>query len=251
MMKKFAVAATVATMVAMSSTCFAGFGLPKIGGATTAKSPVAATSSESKTAVDTSDITSKQTEVLKYMNGALYAQIKAYMVVNDALGCSNKELAQAAASLNSKGGTKNIKTAKSILDKQVKQLSADAKKLAAENKVQVDQLAAAIKTGKSYQQAANINYVVVATKAPAALKEASSALKSAGSNPMALNKINGAISTFKLGSELASQSKTAISEYNQVVDTLKNDFGVSDEAIKNAKAADAESIANECLDIVK
>lgn len=251
MMKKFAVAATVATMVAMSSTCFAGFGLPKIGGAATAKSPAAATSSESSSTVDTSDITSKQAEVLKYMKGALLAQVKAYQVVYEALGNSDPELAQAAASLTGKAGTKEVKAAKSILDKKAKQLSAEAQKNADKNKVQVDTLAAAIKTGKAYQQGANINYVVVAAKAPAALKEAGSALKSAGSNPMALGKINGAIATFKLGSELASQSKAVMSEYNKAVDAMKSDYGVSDEAIKNAKAADAESIANECLNSVK
>ncbi len=251
MMKKFVVTATVTALVAMSSTCLAGFGLPKIGGTTTAKSPAVATSTESKSSVDTTDISNKQADVLKYMKGALLAQIKAYQVVDEALGNSDKELAQAAASLNSKSGTKEVKAAKSILDKKAKQLSAEAQKNADKNKVQVATLAAAIKTGKAYQQAANINYVVVAAKAPVALKEATSALKSVGSNPMAVNKINGAINTFKYGAELASDSKTVMSEYNKTVDAMKTDYGVSDEDIKNAKAADAESIANECLDIVK
>lgn len=252
MMKKFAVAATVATMVGMSSICFAGFGLPKVGGAATVKSPAAATSSESKSTVDTSDITSKQAEVLKYLKGAMLAQVKAYQVVDEALGQSDPELAQVAASLTGKSGTKEVKAAQSILAKRDKQLlSAEARKNIDKNKVQVDKLAAAIKTGKAYQQAANINYVVVATKVPAALQEATSALKSAGSNPMALGKINGAIATFKLGSEIASNSKAAIYKYNDAVDAMKSDYGVSDEAIKNAKVADAESIANECLNIVK
>lgn len=251
MMKKFVVTATVAALVAMSSTCLAGFSMPKVGGTTPAKAPAAATSSENKSTVDTTDISNKQAEVLKYMNGALLAQIKAYQVVYEAFGNSDPELAQAAASLNSKGGTKNIKSAKSILDKKVKQLSAEAQKNADKNKVQVATLAAAIKTGKAYQQAANINYIVVAAKAPAALQEASSALKSVGSNPMALNKINGAIATFKLGSEMASQSKEYVSEYDKIVNSFKDGYGVSDEDIKNAQVADAESIANECLDLVK
>lgn len=251
MLKKIIVATTVSALLAMSSSCFAGFGLPKVS-VPKASTPTASktTSETNKTAVDTTDITKKQTEILKYMNGALYAQLKSYMVVYEAMGSSNKELAQAANSLSNKGGNGAVKKVKSVIDKQAQQLSAEAKKAIAENKVQVQTLAAAMKTGKAYQQAAAVNYGFVALHTPGAIQEATSALKSVGSNPMAVNKINGAINTFKLGSQLASDSKKVNSEYNQVMDVLKSDFGVTDADLESAQAPDVENIANDCLDFV-
>lgn len=245
MMKKFVAATVVAALVGVSSTCLAGFGLPKVGGGS--KAPAANAQEEKSAPVDISNITNKQAEILRYTAGALYAQCRAYIVVADTWNGADKAVLEAMSSLDS---TAKVKKAKNVLDKASKNLSADAKKAIAEGKVQVDELAKAIKTGKVYQQAALVNYGFVAAHAPAALQEASSAVKNAGKDINAVNKLNGAIATFKLGSEFAAASQKVNAEYNEVVTTIKNDGGVTDEALANAPAPDVASIADECLAVV-
>ncbi len=118
------------------------------------------------------------------------------------------------------------------------------------NDEQKAKLAQAIKTGKVYQQAAIVNYGFVAANVPGAMSEASSAVKNLTKNPTAMNKVNGAIATFKLGGELAGGAQAVAGEYNAAVDTMKSDYGVSDEVLAAAKSADVNTIANECLDFV-
>lgn len=245
MMKKFVTAAVVAALVGVSSTCLAGFGLPKIGGGS--KAPAASAQEEKSAPVDISNITNKQAEILRYTAGALYAQCRAYVVVAETWDGADKEVLEAMTGLNS---TSKVKKADSVLKKASKNLAADAKKAIAEGKVQVNELAKAIKTGKVYQQAALVNYGFVAAHAPSALQEAGSAVKNAGKDINAVNKLNGAISTFKLGSQLAAASQKVNSEYDEVVNTIKTDGGVTDEAMANAPAPDVESIAAECLAVV-
>lgn len=242
MMKKFVTAAVVAALVGVSSTCLAGFGLPKVGGGS--KAPAASAQEEKSAPVDLSNITNKQAEILRYMGGAVIAQCKAYIVVADTWGGADKEVLQAMNGLNS---TSKVKKAKTVLDKASKTLSADAQKAIAEGKVQVNELAKAIKTGKVYQQAAIVNYGFVAAHTPAALQEASSAVKNVGKDINAVNKLNGAISTFKLGSQWAADAQKVSSEYDEVVNTIKTQGGVTDEVMANAPAPDVESIVAECL----
>lgn len=247
MMKKFVTAAVVAALGGVSSTCLAGFGLPKVGGGS--KAPAASAQEEKSAPVDTSNITKKQVEILRYTSGALYAQIRSLEVVREALGCADRKLAEAASFLKD-GSNSKLKQAKTIFDNSSKTLSEDAKKAAAANKIQVDKLAGAIKTGKVYQQAALVNYGFVAAHAPAALQEASSAVKNVGKDINAVNKLNGAIATFKLGSEYAAASQKINSDYNQAVVDMKNQYGVTDEAMANASAPDVTGIADECLAFV-
>lgn len=253
MKKSLVLSVAVAALVGISSTCFAGFGVPGLPKAPKAANPVAAkspaASSDQGATVDLSDITAKQAKVLKYALGGLYAQCRAYMVVDEALGVSDSELAAAAAGL--KGGKNgDAKKAKTILAKKQTNAAA-AYKAVEKNKVQVENLAKAIKIGKAYQQAAIVNYGFVAGNAPKALNEATGALKGLGSNPTAASKVNGAISTYKLGIELSGAAQKVAGGYNNMVDTMKNDFGVSQEALNAAQAPNIEAVATDCLNFVE
>ena len=249
MKKNLLLTLTVALCVGVSTTCFAGFGLPKVPGTSKESKPAASASKESASAVDLTDITNKQGNIIKYMCGGLYAQLRAYQVVDEATGNADPELAQVQEGLKKKNNAA-IKKAQSVLEKKQKAMSAQQKADVQKNEEQVAKLAQAIKSGKAYQQAAIINYGVVAAQAPGALKEATSAVKNLTKDPMAANKVNGAISTYKIGVELSGKAQAVSSAYEKNVGALKSEYGVTEEALNKASSPDVNAIANECLDFV-
>lgn len=249
MMKKSVVAVSLALAVGISNMAFAGFGIPGVSKAPKA-APAAQSSSETQTAaVDLSDITGKQQKVLKYMCGALYAQAQAWVNVNEANGTVDKELLEAAAALK-KPSNSNAKKAQAV----IKKASAEALTLASKaDKANLDKakLAAALKSGKAYMQASYVNYGVVTATLPGALSEASSAAKNLTKDPMALNKVNGAISTYKLAGSIAGESKKIIDDYDAMVASWKGDGFITDADLDAAPAADVEAVANDCLNFVE
>lgn len=253
MKKSLILSVAIAVAVGTSSTCFAGFGIPGIPKVAKTSKPAAQTtpaaSSNQAAPVDISNITNKQAQMLKYMCGGLYAQARAYLVVDEAMGVSDPELAAAAAAL--KGGkNSDAKKAKSVLDKtQTKQLATIKAK--EKNDIQIQKLAEAIKTGKAYQQAAIVNYGFVGANAPKAMSEATGALKNLGKNPMAINKVNGAIATYKLGLDLSAGAQKVAGEYDKMVETLKADYGVTQEALNAAKSPNVNEVANDCLNFIQ
>lgn len=252
MKKSLVLSVAVAAMVGISSTCFAGFGVPGI-----PKAPKAAKTTEAKPAaeskqsapVDLSDITNKQAQMLKYVCGGVYAQCRAFEVVYQAMGIADPELAEVKASLQG-GKTSDVKKARTKVGK-MQTKTAELLKTVDKNKVQVDNLAKALKTGKAYQQAAIVNYGFVAANAPKALKEATDAIKGLGSNPVAASKVNGAIATYKLGLDLAGGAQTVASEYEKRVEEIKSNYGVDQAAMDAAQSPDINAIANDCLDFVE
>lgn len=252
MMKKSVVAVSLALAVGISNMAFAGFGIPGVPKAPKA-APAAQSSSESKTAaVDLSDITGKQQKVLKYMCGAQYAQLKALLQVKAAYeGLDDDEKAglEAEAALKQHSNS-NVKKVQSIINKTAEDVEVLAAK-ADKNKLNKAKLAAAIKSGKAYMQASYINYGVVTATLPGALSEASSAAKNLTKDPMALNKVNGAISTYKLAGSIAGESKKIIDKYDAMVASWKEADIITDADLNAAPAADAEAVANDCLNFVE
>lgn len=254
MKKSIVLSVAVAALVGISSSCYAGFGVPgvKVPKAPKAEKPAAAADSSKQSAtIDLSDITQNQAQVLKYMLGGLYAQARSYQVIQEAIGVADPELAQTVASL--KGGkTSDAKKANTIIKKKSTETMAAIQAATAKKaEVQVQKLAEAIKTGKAYQQAAIVNYGFVAVNAPKALKEATGALKGITSNPMAASKLNGAMNTYKLGIEISGAAQKVSGEYDKMVDSLKTDWGVTQEALDAAKSTDIQAVATDCINFIE
>lgn len=252
MKKSIVLSVAVAALVGISSSCYAGFGIPGVPKAPKAEKPAATASASNQSAtVDLSDITNNQAQVLKYMLGGLYAQARSYQVIQEAMGVADPELAQTVASL--KGGkSSDAKKANNILKKKSTETMAAVQSATVKKaEVQVQKLAEAIKTGKAYQQAAIVNYGFVAANAPKALKEATGALKGIGSNPVAAGKVNGAMNTYKLGIEISGAAQKVSGEYDKMVDALKADWGVTQEALDAAKSPDVQAVATDCMNFIE
>lgn len=239
-MKKLVLGVTVAALVGVSSSCFAGFGLPKVAVPKVAKpAQPAAASKEQSAPVDLSDLTAKQTRVLKYTAAGLLNATDALIEVKKALNLDiTKDLA-ARTALENEQTNKNI----SSLSKQIASApinKTDIDKIANGTDEQKGNLKAALNRAETLKMASYISLGTAAVNAGKCATEATSALK-ATKDLQAIGKINGMVKTFQMAGTMLPNVQKLFKAYDSNAASAKEILGVkapSQAAInQQAKAA--------------
>lgn len=227
MMKKLVLGVTVAALVGVSSSCFAGFGVPKMPGAK-AEKPAATSSAESN--VDIDGITTKQALVLVPVAAAYTEMDTAYTVLGKILENpkdNNLDGIATAASIKQNVVNKDIQATSKNIDTNAKNL---VKKAEALNVLEEDKqnVANALEFARAHRRIAEKYKLFAAATAVPMGAEASKAVKSVGKDMNKLNKLNGVVATFKLYEALDSKIKI----YDEAIRVLKTKVG---EATPDAK----------------
>lgn len=236
MMKKVVLGVTVAALVGVSSSCFAGFGMPKLPGI----SKPAANTAESAQAVDLSDLTGKQTKVLKYTSAGLLNAADAVIEVKKALNLDTTKDVAARSALEKEQNNKNV----TALNKQISVSMPDKAtidKIANGTDEQKAALKEALSKAETYKMASYISLGTAAVNAGKCASEASSTLKNV-KDLKAISNLNSMIKTFQLAGSMLPEVQKQFKVYDSNAASAKEALGVKQpsqaDINKQAKASE-------------
>lgn len=239
MMKKIVLGVTVAALVGVTSSCFA-LGLPKVPKVPGAAKPAAAGNDASAQAVDLSDLTSKQTNVLKYTAAGLLNAADGVIEVKKALKMDTTKDVAARSALEKEQSNKTVNE----LNKQISVGMPDKAaidKVANGTEEQKAALKAALSKAETYKLASYISLGTAAVNAGKCASEATSALKST-KDMKAISKLNGMVKTFQLAGGMLPNIQKLYKEYDSNAASAKEALGVKQpsQADISKQAKDAE-----------
>lgn len=239
MMKKLVLGVTVAALVGVSSSCFAGFGVPKMPGAK-AEKPAAASNEASAQPIDLSDLTAKQGNVLKYTAAGLLNAADGVIEIKKALGVDVTKDVAARSALEKEQKDKNVKELNNTIATGVPDKAA-IDKIAAGTDEQKAALKEALTKAETYKLSSYISLGTAAVNAGKCASEASAALKGT-KDIKAINNINGMIKSFQLAGSMLPNVQKLYKTLDSNTASAKEALGVKQpsqsDVEKQAKAAE-------------
>lgn len=234
MMKKLVLGVTVAALVGVSSSCFAGFGVPKMPGAK-AEKPAAINEANAQ-ALDLSDLTAKQGRVLKYTAAGLLNAADGVIEIKKALGMDASKDVAARSALEKEQNNKNIAALNKTISAGIPDKAA-IDKIAAGTDEQKAALKEALTKAETYKLSSYISLGTAAVNAGKCASEASSALKST-KDMKAISNINSMIKTFQLAGSMLPAIQDQYKKLDSSTASAKEALGV-----KQPSQADVEKQA--------
>lgn len=234
MMKKLVLGVTVAALVGVSSSCFAGM-MPKMPGAKTEK-PAAASNEASAQPIDLSDLTAKQGNVLKYTAAGLLNAADGVIEIKKALGVDVTKDVAARSALEKEQKDKNVTALNKTIATGVPDKAA-IDKIAAGTDEQKAALKEALTKAETYKLSSYISLGTAAVNAGKCASEASAALKGT-KDIKAINNINGMIKSFQLAGSMLPNVQKLYKTLDSNTASAKEALGV-----KQPSKADVEKQA--------
>lgn len=248
MMKKVVLGVTVAALVSVSSSCFAGFALPKLPKiqmpkvkmGNMLKAPTPKNNAVEEQHVDYSDLTRRQNKILKYTAAGLLNAADGVIEVKRALNLDTTKDVAARSALERDQSTKNI----SSLNKQIATgmpNKAMIDKVAAGTADQKATLKAALTRAETYKMASYVSLGTAAVHAGQAASEAASALKNI-KDFTAIQNAAGLVKAFKMAGGMLPSVKKLYKQFDSNAASAKEALGVKQpskaEINRQAKASE-------------